>query len=94
MSKIKQLDRGRLDPYAPIQKAPLFAPDAMRSRGYSVRLADGREEPLIWLRGFSPAFAMTYWLRRPIEVSAGSRVAITADSGQSACRVRFIYGQP
>lgn len=60
----------------------------------SVQLADGREEPLIWLRGFAPAFATTYWLRRPLEVSAGSRVVITADAGQSACQVRFIYGQP
>lgn len=29
-----------LNPYAPIEKAPLFARDAMRSRGTSVRLAD------------------------------------------------------
>ena len=29
-----------LDPYAPIEKAPLFARDAMQSRGVSVRLAD------------------------------------------------------
>ena len=58
------------------------------------RLADGREEPLIWLRDFSPAFATTYWLRRPLEVMAGSSVDISAAKGQSACRVRFIYGQP
>lgn len=58
------------------------------------RLADGREEPLIWLRDFSPAFATTYWLRRPIEVMAGSRVLITGSSGDAPCRVGFIYGQP
>ena len=33
-----------LDPYAPIEKAPLFARDAMQSRGVSVRLADPEAE--------------------------------------------------
>lgn len=32
--------RGGLDPYAPIEKAPLYTDDRMRSRGYSVRLED------------------------------------------------------
>jgi len=31
----------RIDPYAAIEKTPLYARDAMKSRGYSVRLADG-----------------------------------------------------
>jgi mono/diheme cytochrome c family protein len=59
-----------------------------------VRLADGREEPLIWLRDFAPGFATTYWLRRPLEVTAGSRVHISGAPGGAACRLRFIYGQP
>ncbi|HIG73531.1 MAG TPA: DUF932 domain-containing protein [Bacteroidetes bacterium] len=33
-----------LDPYAPIEKAPLFAPDSMRSRGHSVRIEDASAE--------------------------------------------------
>ena len=32
--------KGDLDPYAEIEKAPLYTPDRMRSRGYSVRLED------------------------------------------------------
>lgn len=60
----------------------------------TVRLADGREEPLIWLRGFSPHFATTYWLRRPIDVMAGSSVHVSSSPDDAACRVRFIYGQP
>lgn len=59
-----------------------------------VRLADGGEEPLIWLRDFSPAFAMTYWLRRPLDVKRGSSLHIVASPDASACRVQFIYGQP
>ena len=35
------------DPYAPIEKAPLYARDAMRSRGTSVRLADA-DAPTGW----------------------------------------------
>ena len=58
------------------------------------RLADGREEPLIWLRDFSPAFSTTYWLRRPLEVKAGSSVHISGPPGGTGCRMRFIYGQP
>ena len=60
----------------------------------SVRLADAREEPLIWLRDFSPGFATTYWLRRPLQVTAGSTVHISGAPGGAACRVQFIYGQP
>ncbi len=33
-----------LDPYAPIEKAPLYAADQMQSRGYSVRLEDPSAE--------------------------------------------------
>lgn len=37
--------RGGLDPYAPIEKAPLYTDDRMRSRGFSVRLEeDGADE--------------------------------------------------
>lgn len=36
-----------IDPYAPIEKAPLYARDAMKSRGYSVRLADP-DAPVGW----------------------------------------------
>ena len=41
------MNRDTLDPYAPIEKAPLFARDAMKSRGYSVRLADP-DAPVGW----------------------------------------------
>jgi hypothetical protein len=47
--------------------------------GASLRLmllrADGTEEPLIWLRDFDPEFAETYWLRMPLTVTRGMRLA-------------------
>lgn len=36
-----------LDPFAPIEKRSLFAPDGMRSRGYTVRIADA-DAPAGW----------------------------------------------
>lgn len=40
--------------------------------------ADGTEEPLLWLRGFDPEFAETYWLRTPIELTRATRIAMDA----------------
>jgi hypothetical protein len=45
----------------------------------TVTHADGRQEPLLWLRAFDPPLADTYWLRRPLDVTRTTRV--TMDGG-------------
>ena len=59
--------------------------------GGSLRLTlarpDGSEEPLIWVKNFDPAFAETYWLRRPVDVSRGTRMLVES----SACSVVLKY---
>ena len=59
----------------------------------TLRHADGREEPLVWLRDFSPKFPTTLWLRRPVDIAPGSavRMVVTPDA---ACRLHLFYGQP
>jgi hypothetical protein len=56
-----------------------------------VRYADGLEEPLLWLRGFDPAFPNTYWLRKPIAITAGSRARIAGAPADRACRLRMLF---
>ena len=50
----------------------------------TVTAADGSEHPLLWLRGFDPAFAETYWLRKPLQVTRTTRVAM---DGEAPCRI-------
>lgn len=42
--------------------------------------ADGSKEPLLWLRQFDPAFAETYWLRKPLQVTRAARVEMDGDA--------------
>ena len=49
--------------------------------------SDGSTEPLVWLRNFDPAFAETYWLRRPLSVTRATRVEMTGDA---PCRVTVL----
>jgi hypothetical protein len=49
--------------------------------------SDGSTEPLLWLRNFDPAFAETYWLRRPLPVTRATRVEIRGDA---PCRVTVL----
>ena len=52
------------------------------AKGESLRLTlvreDGTEEPLLWVRDFDPAFAETYWLRNPVDVTRNTRVRADA----------------
>ncbi len=49
--------------------------------------ADGSKEPLLWLRQFDPAFAETYWLRTPLQVTGATRVEI---AGESPCSITVL----
>lgn len=49
--------------------------------------ADGSQEPLLWLRAFDPAFAETYWLRTPVEVTRATRVTM---DGTAPCSVSVL----
>lgn len=49
-----------------------------QSAGFSVRLPDRRTVILAWIRNFERAFEETYWLQRPLDLPAGSRLAVTA----------------
>jgi len=49
--------------------------------------ADGNKEPLLWLRQFDPAFAETYWLRQPLQVTRATRVEI---AGGAPCSITVL----
>jgi hypothetical protein len=49
--------------------------------------ADGTQEPLLWLRGFDPRFAETYWLRTTIDVTRATRVSI---DGTAPCTLTVL----
>jgi hypothetical protein len=50
--------------------------------------ADGTQEPLLWLRGFDPRFAETYWLRTPIDVTRATRVST---DGAAPCTLTVLF---
>jgi hypothetical protein len=63
---------------------PVLAPGG--EAAISVRFPDGRQEIVAWLRGYDPAFATTYILRRPLDLPEGSVLTTRAngDCGLSA----------
>lgn len=63
---------------------------ALRNGGdlrVTVTHADGSREPLLWLRGFDPEFAETYRLRRPVDVTRATRLAM---EGPPPCRLTVL----
>ena len=56
-----------------------------------VEHTDGLEEPILWLRGFDPAFATTYWLRRPIRLTTGARARVAGTPGEPSCLVTLLF---
>jgi hypothetical protein len=44
-----------------------------------VKLPDGRQEIVAWIRDYDPAFQATYVLRRPLDLPAGSVLTTRAD---------------
>ena len=55
------------------------------SAGIAAVLPGGRREIVAWIRDFDPDLPATYWLRRPLDLPAGSRLL---DRGVSAVRPR------
>jgi len=53
--------------------------------------ADGLEEPVLWLRGFDPAFANTYWLRTPLTLGRGARTTIRGTVDDGSCRISLHF---
>jgi hypothetical protein len=58
---------------------PALAPGA--DAAISVRLPNGHQEILAWIRGYDPAFLTTYILRRPLDLPPGS-VLTTRATGE------------
>jgi hypothetical protein len=63
--------------------------DLGASAGITVVLPDGRREIVAWIRNFDTRFTDTYWLRRPIALTRGARLAVDA-SGR--CSVGVTLG--
>ena len=62
------------------------------AKGGSLRLmlvrADGTEDPVIWIKDFEPEFADTYWLRTPLAVGRGMRLA--ADPADCSLVLKYL----
>ena len=58
------------------------------SVGIAASLPGGRQEIVAWIRRYDPQDPMTYWLRRPLVLPAGSRLRAEG-SGRCALAVTF-----
>jgi hypothetical protein len=69
----------------PLPEGTLLAvhPDtaAEGSVGIAVRFASGHREIVGWIRRFDPDLATTYWLRKPLDLPAGSMLSTEPASG-------------
>lgn len=76
-------------------KGTLVGLEPLLEEGASIEVilahAGGLEEPLLWLRGYDPAFPQRYWLRRPVEIRARTRLDVSS-SGPGTCRLRLLFG--
>ena len=55
-------------------------PGDSRVPGYG-RVPGDRREIVAWIRDFDPQLPTTYWLRRPLDLPAGSRLHVEASAG-------------
>lgn len=62
---------------------PMLAEGA--SAAITAQLPDGRRDIVAWIREYDPDFPTTYWLRTPLVLPPGSRLAVDASGG--ACSV-------
>lgn len=80
---------------AAVPKGTLVGLEPVLEAGASIEVIlahpDGLEEPLLWLRGYDPAFPQRYWLRRPVEIRARTRLDVSS-SGPGTCRLRLLFG--
>ncbi|MEO5897191.1 MAG: cytochrome c [Vicinamibacterales bacterium] len=65
--------------------SPIVAPGA--AVRLTLRMPDGLEEPLLWIRNFDPKFAETYWLRNPLTLPKGARMSAEFSG---PCRVNVL----
>lgn len=61
------------------------------SAGIAIVLPGGRREIVAWIEDFDPDFTETYWLRRPLDLPRGSRLAIDA-SGSCELTISLARG--
>lgn len=75
-----------------VAKGTLVGLEPLLEEGASIEVIlahpDGLEEPLLWLRGYDPAFPQRYWLRRPVEIRDRTRLDVTSSG---ACRLRLLF---
>lgn len=64
--------------------------DTGAAAGIVVKQPGGRQEIVAWIRDFDPEFEETYWLRRPLQLSAGSRLAVDA---AGTCRITAVIAR-
>lgn len=58
---------------------PMLAEGA--SAAITAQLPDGRRDIVAWIREYDPDFPTTYWLRTPLVLPPGSRLAVDASDG-------------
>lgn len=51
------------------------------SAAITAQLPDGRRDIVAWIREYDPDFPTTYWLRTPLVLPPGSRLAVDASDG-------------
>jgi len=56
------------------------------SAGFTLVFPDGTREILAWIRNYEAKFRETYWLRRPVDMPRGTRLAVDATG---ACSVEL-----
>jgi hypothetical protein len=70
----------------------LFAVRPMLAEGASAAITaqrpNGRRDIVAWIRNYDPGFPTTYWLRTPLVLPPGSRIAVDTSGG--ACSVTAI----
>jgi hypothetical protein len=56
----------------------------------TLRMPDGLEEPVLWLRNFDPKFPETYWLRNPLRITSTVRMSAEFDV---PCRITVLMSR-
>ena len=56
--------------------------------GVAAILPSGRQQILAWIRNYDPEYPVTYWLRKPLALPAGSRVRVES-TGNCAIDLTF-----
>jgi mono/diheme cytochrome c family protein len=57
------------------------------SAGVSIDWPEGRRDIIVWVRDYEPEFQETYWLRRPVTLSARARLHV--ESASPSCTIEL-----